>query len=275
LASPNYFATLGVPLLSGRDLTPQDVYDAPFVALVSTSLAKQVFPGENPVGRRIQLGLDSPSKWVTIVGVVGDVRTDSPGTPPGPEIYMPLQQHPFYANEVQVAVRTSVPPASVSGAIRQRVAALFPEAAVKFTTMDEMLSDSVATPRFRTALVGVFAVVALLLAMAGVYGVMTYITAERTSELGVRLALGATPAAVVRLILGKAAVLAVLGLTLGMAASAVLGRLLTTMLFGLQPTDLPTHLLVLAAVAATTVAAAFGPAWRAGRIDPVRAIRED
>jgi ABC-type antimicrobial peptide transport system permease subunit len=256
-------------------LTIQDVYESPFVAVVSASLAKQVFPGENPIGRRIQLGLDSPSKWVTIVGVVGDVRSDSPGTPPGPEIYMPLRQHPFYANEIQVVVRTSVPPASVTAAIRQRVAALLPQTAVKFTTMEEMLADSVATPRFRTALVAVFAAVALLLAMAGVYGVMTYITAERTSELGVRLALGATPGSVVRLILSKAAVLAAIGLTVGVAASAALGRFLAAMLFDLKPTDLATHVLVLAAVGLTTVAAAFGPAWRAGHIDPVRAIREE
>ena len=163
----------------------------------------------------------------------------------------------------------------MAGAIRQQLRGLLPETAVKFTTMDDMLADSVATPRFRTTLVAIFAVVALLLAMAGVYGVMTYITAERTSELGVRLALGATPGAVVRLILGKAAVLAAIGLAVGVGASVAAGRFLTTMLFGLKSTDLPTYVLVLAAVGLTTVASAFGPAFRAGRIDPLRAIREE
>ena len=274
LASPGYFATMGIPLLAGRDIAASDVYEEPFVAVVSASLVRQVFAGESPLGRRIQLGLDSPSKWVTIVGVVDDVRS-SPAAPPGPEIYMPLRQHPYYANEIQVAVRTSVPPGSVTGGIRAQVGARLPETAVKFTTMPDMLSDSVATPRFRTALVAVFAALALLLAMAGVYGVMSYIAAERTSELGVRLALGATPGAVVRLILGKAAVLTAIGLTAGAAASAVLGRFLASMLFGLKPGDLATHLVVLAAVGLTTLLAAFGPAWRAGRIDPVRAIREE
>jgi predicted permease len=274
LASPDYLATMGIPLVQGREFTAQDVYQSPFVAVVSESLVRQVFPRESPLGCRIQLGLDDPEKWVTIVGVAGDVRS-SPATPPGPEIYMPLEQHPFYGNEIQVAVRTSVPPASVAGAIRQQLRGLLPETAVKFTTMDDMLADSVATPRFRTTLVAIFAVVALLLAMAGVYGVMTYITAERTSELGVRLALGATPGAVVRLILGKAAVLAAIGLAVGVGASVAAGRFLTTMLFGLKSTDLPTYVLVLAAVGLTTVASAFGPAFRAGRIDPLRAIREE
>ena len=110
LASPTYFATMGIPLVAGRDFTAQDVYESPFVAVVSASLASQALPGENPLGRRIQLGLDSPSKWVTIVGVVADVRFASQAAPPGPEIYMPLRQHPFFANEVEVAVRTGVPP---------------------------------------------------------------------------------------------------------------------------------------------------------------------
>jgi len=274
LASPGYFAAMGVPLLAGRDLNAQDVYESPFVAVVSVSLARQNFPQENPLGRRIQLGLDDATKWLTIVGVVGDVRAD-PATPPGPEIYMPLRQHPFYANEIQVAVRTSMPPASISGAVRRQVMDLLPETAVKFTTMDEMLSDAVATPRFRTSLVAIFAMVALLLAMAGVYGVMTYLTAERTSELGVRLALGATPGAVVRIVLARAAVFASIGLLLGVAGSAALGRFLATLLFGLKSSDPATYLVVIAAVGLTTLAAAFGPAWRAGRIDPLAAIRQE
>ena len=274
LASPGYFAAMGVPLLAGRDLSAQDVFDAPFVAVVSTSLARQNFPSDNPIGHRIKLGLDDPEKWVTIVGVAGDVRQD-PASPPGPEIYMPLRQHPFFGNEIQVTVRTSVPPASISGALRGQVRRLLPDTAIRFTTMNDALADAVATPRFRTVLVAVFAAVALLLAMAGVYGVMSYLMAERTSELGVRLALGATPASVVRLILGRAALLAAIGLLLGAAASAALGRFLATMLFGLRPTDPATYAMVLAAVGLTTLAAAFGPAWRAGHIDPLSAIREE
>jgi predicted permease len=273
LTSPGYFDTIGMRLLRGRDFTAQDVYDAPFVGVVSASLARQVFPNTDPLGQRIQLGLDS-DRWVTIVGVVSDVRT-MPSTPPGPEIYMPLRQHPYFGNEVQVAVRTSVPPASVSAAVRQKVQALLPETATKFTTMDAMLADSVATPHFRTLLLVVFAALALLLAMAGVYGVMAHVTAERTAELGVRLALGATPGEVVWLMLRKAAMLAAVGLAIGLAASMLLGRVLAGMLFGLQATDGLTYGAVLAAVGITTLAAAAGPAWRAGRINPVEAMREE
>jgi predicted permease len=273
LASPGYFDTMGIPLERGRDFTAEDVYESPFVAVVSAALARQVFPHSDPIGQRIELGLDS-LKWVTIAGIVGDVR-QTPGTAPGPEIYMPLRQHPYFGNEVEVVVRTSVPPASVSAAVRQKVQAMLPEAAAKFTTMETMLAYSVATPRFRTTLLAVFAALALLLAMAGVYGVMAQVTAERTGELGVRLALGATPGGVMWLILRKAGLLAIVGLGIGLAGSLALGRVLTGMLFGLQPTDAGTYTVVLIAVGVTTLAAAAWPAWRAGRINPVEAMRQE
>jgi predicted permease len=273
LSSPGYFGAMGVPLERGRDFTTQDVYESPFVGVVSAALVRQVFPHDDPIGQRIQLGLDSPN-WVTIVGIVGDVR-QTPATPPGPEIYMPLRQHPYHGNEVEVVVRTSVPPASIAGAVRQKVQAMLPETATKFTTMQSMLADSVATPHFRTVLLGVFAALALLLAMAGVYGVMAQVTAERTAEMGVRLALGATPGGVMWLILRKAGLLAAIGLAIGMAGSMALGRVLAGMLFGLQATDAVTYAGVLVAVGVTTLAAAAGPAWRAGRINPVEAMREE
>jgi ABC-type antimicrobial peptide transport system permease subunit len=188
---------------------------------------------------------------------------------------MPLRQHPYHGNEVEVVVRTSVPPASIAGAVRQKVQAMLPETATKFTTMQSMLADSVATPHFRTVLLGVFAALALLLAMAGVYGVMAQVTAERTAEMGVRLALGATPGGVMWLILRKAGLLAAIGLAIGMAGSMALGRVLAGMLFGLQATDAVTYAGVLVAVGVTTLAAAAGPAWRAGRINPVEAMREE
>ncbi len=275
LASPRYFATLGVPILKGRDFRLADVYEAPAVALVSATLVAQTFPNADPIGRRIQLGLDNPDQWVSIVGVVGDVRSDSPASAPQPEIYMPLRQHPYYANEVQIAVRTGMQEGAVTSALRERVRASLPEAAIKFTTMQEMLSDSVATPRFRTMLLSLFAALALLLAVGGVYGVMSYITAERTAELGVRLALGATPGNVVSLILRQASVMAAIGIVIGLGASFATGRLLASMLFGLTPTDAATYSGVLAAVTFATLGAAAWPAWRAGRIDPVRAIRNE
>ena len=274
LASPAYFATLGIPLLKGRDFSTRDNYDAPFVAIVSESLAKQSFPNEDPIGRRIQCGLDS-DKWMTVVGVVGDVRQQSPAASPGPDLYMPIQQHPFYGNEVQVAMRTASEPAQLIAAVRGKVHDANPTVATKFTTMDAMVSSSVSTPRFRTFLVGVFASLALLLAMAGVYGVMSYVAAQRTSELGLRMALGAQRSDILKLILGRAAMLAGIGLAFGIGIAAASGRVIASMLFGIEPTDVSTYLVVLLALAAVTLGAATVPAWRATRIDPLTALREE
>jgi len=274
LASPAYFAAMGIPLLKGRDFSARDDYDAPFVAIVSESLVKQTFPNEDPIGRRVQCGLDSP-KWMTIVGVVGDVRQDSPASSPGPELYMPLQQHPFYGNEVQVVLRTASEPSLLIAAVRTKVHDANPSVATKFTTMEAMVATSVSTPRFRTFLVSVFAGVALLLAMAGVYGVMSYVAAQRTSELGLRMALGAQRGDIMALILGRAVLLAAIGLAAGAGIAVASGRIIEGMLFGIEPTDAATYLAVLIALALVTLAAAAVPAWRATRIDPLTALREE
>ncbi len=218
LASRNYFATLGIPLLSGREFSDRDQYNAPFVAIISQSLAKLSFPNQDPIGRKIICGLDS-DKWMTIVGVVGDVRSEGPGQPPGPELYMPFQQHPYHANEMQVAVRTVGPPEALADAVTRKMRALNPDVAIKITNMRTMLAGSVATPRFRTFLITVFAGVALLLAMAGVYGVTAYLVSQRSAELGLRMALGSAPAGVVRLVLSHAGLLAAAGLVAGLALS--------------------------------------------------------
>ena len=207
---------MGIPLLRGRDFSAADQYDQPFVAIVSESLAKKSFPNQDPIGRKIICGLDS-DKWMTIVGVVGDVRSDGPGQAPGPELYMPFQQHPIMANELQIAVRTSAAPEAMANAVERKIRSLNPEIALKTTTMRAMISDSTATPRFRTFLVVLFAGVALLLAMAGVYGVMAYLVTQRTSELGLRMALGSAPSGVVALVLARAGTLAGVGLIGGVA----------------------------------------------------------
>jgi predicted permease len=276
LSSPNYFATLGVPLLRGRDFSARDGFGSGGVVIVSESLARQTFPGQDPIGQRIGCGLD---KWtmepMTIVGVVGDVRESSPGAPPEPMMYMPLEQHPFRANEVQVILRTAGPPAGFSAAARDVAHRVIPEMAIRFTTLDSMISESISAPRFRTFLASTFALLALLLAMAGIYGVMSYVVTQRTQELGLRMALGAAMGDVVRLVLGRAALLAVAGLAVGGVLAFGASRLLESMLFGLKPDDPVTWALVLAAVAGISLLAAAGPAWRASRIDPMVALREE
>ena len=276
LSSPNYFAAMHIPLLRGRDFTPQDQYDAPGIVIISDSAARQSFPGEDPIGRQLMCGLDAVTmKPMTIIGVVGDVRQDSPGSAPQPTLYMPMEQHPYHSNELQVIVRTTSAPVTMTSAVRKAAYDLNPEMAVKFVTMDEMISDSIAAPRFRTFLAGTFALLALLLAMAGIYGVMSYVVTQRTSELGLRMALGAARGDVIGLVLWRAAALAAAGLAIGVGLSLSVSRLIGAMLFGLQATDPATYALVLLSVASIAILAAAGPAWRASRIDPMVALRQE
>ncbi len=275
LASPAYFATMAIPLTRGRDFSARDRYDALPVAIVSEALARESFPNENPIGKRLQCGLDSVGKWMTIVGVVGDVRQNSPASTPEPELYMPLQQHPYLANELQVVIRTPLDPNSLAGAVRRRVRAMNPETAMKFTTMEAMVAGSVAKPRFQTFLIAAFAGLALLLAMVGVYGVLSYVIAQRTSEFGLRVAMGASPADVVGLVLRGALRLAAAGLAIGLLLSLAANRVMASMLFELKPTDALTYAAVLIAVTPVILLAAAIPAWRAVRVDALTALRQE
>jgi putative ABC transport system permease protein len=272
LASPQYFATMDIPILRGRDFNDADLYDRPFVAVVSESLARQNFPGEDPLGHRIQCGLDS-SNWMTIVGVVGDVRQDSPAAQPQPELYMPLRQHPFQASDQEVVVRTSGDPEALIPAIQHTIHDANQDIAVKFTTMSALVSDSIGAQRFRTVLAVIFAVLAFLLALSGMYAVMSYATARRTAEFGLRSALGAQSGNIMGLVLREAAAVAAFGVVAGLLLSIGTGRLLASMLFEVQTLDALTYVLVTAIVFPVVVLAAALPAWRASRVDPVTAIR--
>jgi predicted permease len=274
LSGPGYFSTMGIPLLRGRDFNSSDGYEHPFVAIISESLGRQSFPGQDPIGHTILCGLDSP-KWMTIVGMVSDVRQDSPASSPGPTLYMPLLQHPYHGNEVEVVMRSTVSPASLIDPVRNKMTSLNPAIATKFTTMEAMVSDSIATPRLRMMLVGLFAALALLLAMAGMYGVMSYVTTQRIPEFGVRMALGASPANVLALVLGRAAQMTVLGVAAGLAIAFCTVRVINTMLFGLKATDTLTYAGVLLAVTPFVVLAAAIPAYRAARVDPAVALRNE
>jgi putative ABC transport system permease protein len=209
------------------------------------------------------------------VGVVGDVRQSSPAPTPEPELYMPFQQHPYHANELQVVLRTEGNAALLTPAAEQRMRQLSPTAAVKFSTMEAMVSDSIATPRFRTFLVGLFAGIALLLAMAGIYGVMNYLVTQRTSEFGLRMALGANAGDVLSSTMGQAFRLTAVGLAMCVALSFAAHRLLESMLFGLKPMDVATYAAVLVVVFVVACTAAGIPAWRATRIDPIVALRNE
>jgi ABC-type antimicrobial peptide transport system permease subunit len=211
---------------------------------------------------------------MTIVGVVGDVRQASPASPPGPELYMPLRQHPYAATRVQMVLRTSVDPESLVDAVRQTVRSTSPEVALKFTTMEASVSDSIAAPRFRMALVSTFAMLALMLAVAGMYAVMSYVTTRRTSEFGLRVALGAKAGDVVRLVLRGAVRLVAVGVGLGLLLALATSRILTTMLFGIEPMDTQAYAGVLLVGIPLVILAAIVPAIRAARVDPMIALRE-
>jgi ABC-type antimicrobial peptide transport system permease subunit len=187
---------------------------------------------------------------------------------------MPLRQHPYAANEVQIVVRTSVPPESLTETVRQAVRAMSPELATRFTTLEASVADSIAAPRFRMALVSSFATLALMLAVAGMYAVMSYVTSQRTAELGLRVALGATARDLARLVLGGAARLVAIGVGLGLLLALLTSRVLATMLFGITPTDAPTYGIVLLVALPLVVLAAAVPAVRAARVQPMVALRE-
>lgn len=274
LAGADYFQTLGIPLRQGRDFTARDDFESPFVAIVSQSLAARYFPNEDPIGKRVQCGLDTP-RWMTIVGVVNDVRSANPATEAGPELYMPYHQHPGYADELQIVLRAQVDPASLTDSVRRLIHADRPDVALRFQTLPEMVGETVALPRFRTLLLGTFSALAVLLALAGVYGVMAYIVEQRRNEFGVRLALGATGGDLARLTLLDAIRLAAAGVAAGLLLSLAAQRSIAAFLFGVQPTDVSTWAIAIATLAAVAILAAWFPARRAASLNPADVLRGD
>jgi putative ABC transport system permease protein len=275
VVTPDYFRTLRVPIRRGRDFTDGDRLGAPMVAIINESLARQAFPGQDPIGRRIQCGLDS-LEFMTIVGVVADVRTAGPAQPAMPELFMPYEQHPGPAAALNLVVRTeSDNPLSLTETIRRKIASRNPDVPVKATTMDATLENAAATYRFRTYLLVLFASVALLLAVAGIYGVMSYTVSQRTPELGVRIALGATPGDIFGLVVGQGAWLAAIGIVIGGALSLIAGRLLEGLLFGVTARDPWSLAGVTVVVLIASLAACYLPGRRAVRVDPMVALRAE
>jgi len=270
--APGTFATLGMPLKDGRDFNDGEAYDAPFTAIINETLAKTAFAGRDPIGHSIYCGLDS-MKPMRIVGLVGDIRQDGPAHAPQSEIYMPYQQHPEPASDLSVLVRTSSDPNALAGAMREKVNKLSADVPVKFTTVEASLSENVAAPRFRTLLLGIFAGLAVCLAMAGVYGVMSYVVGQRANEIGLRVALGASPSDVLRMVLRQSLTLTGVGIVLGLGGAAAVTQLLTSMLFNVKATDPLTYVAVVALLFAVALLASYVPARRAMRVDPMVALR--
>ena len=271
LTSPGYFQAMGVPLVAGRDFSERDLYEAEPVAIVSATLARVVFQGESPLGRRLKCGLDR-DVWMRVVGVVGDMRNDNPAIPPGPELYMAYRQHPYHANDLHIVVRAQ---GDISAAARQTIARIDSGIPLKISTLEQFHSDAVAMPRFRTLLLIVFAGLAAALAAAGVYGVMSYAAAQRQAEMGVRIALGASSRDIVSILVGSGARLVAIGLVCGLAIALVAGRLIQSMLYGIRPQDPLAIAGAVLLLSGAALLAALIPALRASHVDPAVALREE
>jgi len=272
IAAPGAFATLGIPLVEGRDFDDRDTFDAPFTAIVNQKLATETFPGQDPIGHLINWGMDSPEP-MKIVGVVGNVRQAGPAASPESEIFAPYLQHPGPSTGLNILARTALEPDALFQTLRQKAQALSPNVPVKFTALQASVSENVAAPRFRTLLLGGFAALAVILAMAGIYGVMSYVAGQRSNEIGLRMALGASRSDVLWLILRQALALAGAGIVLGLLCAAAVTQLLQSMLFEVNPTDPLTYIAVIAALAAVVLGASYIPARRAMRVDPMVALR--
>ena len=274
VVTPGAFAALGIPLKRGRDFNAGDTYDAPFTAIVNEALARKSFPGQDPLGRLIYCGLDS-GKIMKIVGVVGDVRQYGPAVEPAPEIVMPYEQHPQTATALNIVVRASTAGGALWGPIQSKVRARSAEVPVKFTSMEDLLAENTAAPRFRTLLLGIFAAIAVCLAMAGVYGVVAYTVSQRAGEIGLRMALGADTGDVLRLILRQGMALTGIGLAVGLVAAVAATRVVASMLFEVKASDPATYIGVALLLGVVSLAASYIPARRAARVDPVSALRQD
>jgi putative ABC transport system permease protein len=273
--SAEYFRVMGIPLLSGRLFNERDLMPAPRVTLISRALARTYFPNQDPIGKRIIFGFP-PDLGVSreIVGVVGDVRDVALGADPGPMMYVPFAQAPFPG--AVIAVKSPMGVAPVASAIRRSVANLDKDLPVTdIAEMTQMLETSVAQPRFRTRLLGLFAGMALVLAATGIFGVISYSVSCRTNEIGIRVALGASRSQILGMVLGETLTLTAVGLALGIPASLAASRLLGSMLFGVSAGDPVTLTAVGLSLTAVAAAAGYLPARRAVRIDPLLALRHE
>lgn len=270
-ASTDYFETVRQPLVRGRTFAETDNDKALQVAVINESTSKHRWEDEDPIGRRITF--DRGQTWLTVVGVVGDVRQYGLDREPSDEIYVPLAQAAFGGN---LLVRTAAEPMSIARLMREAVYAVDADTAVdRVQTLEQVKSDAVASPRLTAILLAIFAGLALVITAAGIAGVMALSVNQRRHELGVRLALGATPSKVLRMVVGQGMAFVVVGLSLGLAGALVLGRLMSSLLFAVQPTDPITFVAVSMVLMGVAAAACFVPARRVTSIDPMMALRNE
>jgi putative ABC transport system permease protein len=272
MATPGYFATLGLPLVSGREFSAQDALAAPRVIIINESLARSAWPGQDPVGRALILDYQGGATARQIVGVVRDARYKGPRSDPSPEIFIPHAQNPYLV--MNVVVRTKTDPDALAVSARSQALKADPDQPVhSVTTMERLMDETMQQDRFAMLFVALFAVAGLVTAATGVYALLAYTVAQRRREIAVRMAIGASSSSVAWLIVMESLVLALIGCVVGAIGVIGVSRLARSVLFGIAPQD-PLTLATTAAVLLTAVlAASWLPARRAARINPVAAMR--
>ncbi len=271
----DYFKVMQIPLKGGRDFTSQDFEDtAPLVGIANESLVKQYFQNEDPIGKRVRWASDPGMRWMTIVGVVGDVKHFGLDVPELPAFYTPYTQAAAWKRWMSVAARTQGHPGSMSLAIKQEIWKVDSQLPItRLKMMDDVAAESFSTRRFNMSLLTLFAALALVLAAIGIYGVMSYAVTQRTQEIGIRMALGASSVDVLKLVVRHGMTLVIIGVAIGLAGAIALTRLMETLLFGVTPTDALTMCVVSGVLVAVALLACFIPARRATKVDPLVALR--
>jgi putative ABC transport system permease protein len=275
VCSADYFQALGIPLVRGRWLTSSDAEDRPRVVVINDMLARQYFPGEDPLGKRFKIPPDSSNPWLTIVGIVHDVKHNSLAAPAPPQLYVSYLQMPD--TQMTLVIRTSGDPLQVVAAARNEVRSVDPDQPVaNVRTMEKIVAASVARPRFNMLLLGIFAAVALALAAVGLYGVISYSVGQRAHEIGIRMALGAKRSDVLGMVLRQGMTLVAAGLAAGLAVALIMSRMLaslSSLLYEVSATDPVILAGVVLVLAAAAMVACTLPALKATRVDPVTALR--
>jgi putative ABC transport system permease protein len=278
VATTDYFRTIGIPLRRGRAFTDADTIATPWVVVLSESAVQRYFPNEDPIGKRIEMGWGKGAgtrrAGGEVVGIVGDVKEVGLDEEFPPQIYLPMRQ--WTVGRMSFVARTTLPPLSLAEQVKQAVHEIDPDLPVaNLRTVEDIVAESIAQPRFYMLLLAAFASVALVLAAVGIFGVMSYTVSQRTREIGIRMALGAHGRSVVSMIVRQAMLLAIAGLALGLVAALALSRTMATLLFNLSPTDPLTFSTVGAILAAVAFLASYLPARRAAGVDPIVALRTD
>jgi predicted permease len=270
--SPGYFPTLGITLQRGRLLTPADRANTELVAVVNSALARRFFPNDNPIGHRFRRHEKAP--WATIVGVVSDVRRGGKTGKINPQVYFPAAQTASYPVRLsEFAFRSASDPKQLVAAVQKQVWAIDKDLPItNVRTYDEIISQSVSERRFQTLLLGLFASLALILAMIGIYGVISYSVSQRIPEIGIRMALGATRSGILKMVIGRAMILVLIGIAAGAAGAYSLSQFLKTLLFEVKPGDPWTYASIAIILATVALTASLVPARRATRVDPMVAL---